>query len=55
MKEIIDAEFEVIRGPDESPKKLPLWKRYHLEWNPWPLIGAAVLGLTHLLKDLQHP
>lgn len=51
--DIVDAEFEVIQGPDERP--LRWWEGWRLEWTPWPMIGAIALGgLPLLLKTLQH-
>lgn len=53
---IIDAEFEVVRGPLESgpPPKPPYWQfwKYHWHWSPWPVIGAGLIGLPYLLRAL---
>lgn len=42
---VIDAKFKVIK-----PKT-----GWRIAWSPWPLIGAAVLGLPALLKALIGP
>ena len=52
--DIVDAEFEVIDpGPERDTR--PIWQRYTIEWNPWPLVGAIALGLPLLLNALSHP
>jgi hypothetical protein len=52
-KKIIDADFEVIEGPEADPGPVPFWRRF--SWSPWPAIGALALGLPALLKVLLHP
>lgn len=51
--DIIDAEFEVIDPAPERDTR-PIWRRYRIEWSPWPAIGALALGLPYLLKALSH-
>lgn len=54
-KRVVDAEFEVIRGPDEPPEKLPFWKRYRLyfDWRHGLLVAAmSLFALLPLIRKM---
>lgn len=53
--DIVDAEFKVIKGSIEQPRRRRPFEGWRLSWSPWPAIGALALGLPALLKVLsQH-
>lgn len=51
-KEIIDAEFTVIKGPDAKPQKPK--RKWALRWSWEGAITAGLLSSGPLLRDLAN-
>ena len=63
-RDVIDAEFVVVRGPDQPPEKpwkFQWWNPTHYTWDPGPMLIAAALAGSAYLADReqrqqqQHP